>query len=153
MRTFLALAFVLATLIPLPAQAASHSWTLPWGPISAPARHAEASGTITVTPAPVGPWEIPYAEKVQIDGVVRDLTTPAVTVVDTCAIVIFRITHSSSYTSYGHYYGTCTFLTPRKFTFTEEVVRQVEMQVCAEPMRTTLRCTREGTWRTIYIAR
>lgn len=146
----LTLACVLTALIALPAQAAVQSTTFPWGPYSF-GRHAQASGTITVVPAAIGPWEIPYATEVKIEVTLRDLTTSTVTDVDLCARAIFRSTRSEERTDYEHVFN-CKFLTPRTFSLSFQHVRHLEVRVCTAPAR-RLRCAPEGTWHTIYAAR
>ncbi|WP_214108267.1 hypothetical protein [Acrocarpospora catenulata] len=153
----LALSVAVPALSPLPVRAATTTLSAPqprpWGPYYAPGRYAQATGTITVFPAAIHPLQIPYARMVKIDGEVRDLTSPAVTLANTCGWAMFRFTHSPTYTSYEHV-ATCTFLTPRLIRLTKENVRQVEMQVCAGPLTVKApRCITDGTWQTLYIAR
>ncbi|WP_030916188.1 hypothetical protein [Streptosporangium amethystogenes] len=154
----LALNVAASALSPLPVRAATTAVSAaapagssPWGPYYAPKRRAEATGTITVFPASIGPLEIPYASEVRIDGAVRDLTSPEVTGFNACGWAVFRFNHNPDYTSYEHVV-TCTFLTPRKIALKKQRVRQVDIQVCAKPIARP-GCGTDGTWQTLYIAR
>ncbi|WP_153262586.1 hypothetical protein [Nonomuraea phyllanthi] len=122
-----------------------------WGPYYAPGRAAQAAGTLTATGEDHA--DLPTADVVRVSGKVYDRTRRT----STCGWAVFRITYrSGNELPFRHRWArTCTYRTPKHFSFSAKNVYQVELKVCSEAKssKPSLVCLYAGTWKTLYLSK
>ncbi|MGP3963454.1 hypothetical protein ACTWPT_46495 [Nonomuraea sp. 3N208] len=125
---------------------------LAWGPHYSPGgKRAKASGTVTATGE--DHEVIPSAATLTVSGTISDLSRAKAT----CGWVVFGIatvnTAGNRITWKRHHERTCTYRTPKRFSFTYHRVYQVELKVCAEGRgrQPSIQCTAGNpAWKDIY---
>ncbi|MGP3958828.1 hypothetical protein ACTWPT_22695 [Nonomuraea sp. 3N208] len=126
---------------------------LAWGPYYSPgARRAKALGT--VTPTGEDHEVIPSAATLTVSGKVSDLTLTS-----SCGWAVFNIATvnaaGNKVTWKPHHVRTCTYRTPKTFSFSYHRVYQVDLKVCAERRapEPSIQCTTGNpAWEPIYIS-
>ncbi|MGI5290578.1 hypothetical protein ACQEVF_45655 [Nonomuraea polychroma] len=155
--TLLAMAAIPATSATGAADAGPRTGTgapLTWGPYYSPgAKHARALGTITATGE--DREVIPSAATLTVSGKVSDLARSS----RTCGWAVFGIATVNAagtrVTWKRHHVRSCTYRTPKTFSFTYHRVYQVELKVCAEgrAAKPSIQCTAGNpAWKTLYIS-
>ncbi|GHH64986.1 hypothetical protein GCM10017673_08580 [Streptosporangium violaceochromogenes] len=134
------------------APAAGAAGTTHWGPFTAPGRGARAAGSLTASGEDHA--DIPAAKTVRISGKLHDRTSAGAV----CGWAVFRVTYRTADGNLPfkhHSVRSCSYGTPKSFTFTRHDVYQVELKVCSEgrAAKPSLTCLYAGSWKVLYLSR